>query len=393
MDFDQMDWQLDTKEDFFGHCQVVPPLQTTYFGTHPGELWAYGQESLKFPTACFAVEIVPTNKDEGAPFAEVTEEANSNQSTLDTIYTSQAMSAAVPWSKRRTKCSICGLIVLQRTLKRHVRDKHDSQKTSLECANCNESCKRLDILNRHMNEQHGEESGQSGSVDCAYCRQIVRRRAWHDHLKKSQKCTAAREAFKTSAVSPTAATRVDSSNYVPLSWIGLESVIDPETSCCFAFASLYDAWSCHFYSENEPGGPQRIVLFVEENVLPREFWIFRGLAMRSISRELESTSRQTSAPANLVAKLDSLAAVGIKIFSVHGFGDVRTTPTQWNSEIKEAREREALGRGALERGVLEASQRLSKLSLRSEQATERQAMHAEYHRKFLLICARCLAHL
>lgn len=101
--------------------------------------------------------------------------------------------AGIPYEKQKAACQICGILILRKTLARHIQNKH-TEGFLHECNVCQQQFKRLDIFQRHQREQHTRNRSAS---KCDYCGKIVKRRVMRSHLESSS-CLAARRRYSGS---------------------------------------------------------------------------------------------------------------------------------------------------------------------------------------------------
>lgn len=143
-------------------------------------------------------------------------------------------------TKRRVICPICGDEMLQKTLKRHIHVKHNSQSGSHSCRFCDAHFSRKDILTRHQREQHVQDQR---TIVCTYCSRQIRERSLDEHFK-SRRCRSARASLKLDERS--LGPHIDTSKtYSELSGVYvLPSLCDPLLACahyCVTTRNALDA--------------------------------------------------------------------------------------------------------------------------------------------------------
>lgn len=323
MDLDQMQlWQHNESEDSIGYGVMLPSLDEESFDMNALTSSTSEQPSLTIQLADLNSAIPPTRYQDTARGVQSLRGPNGAKRELNITNTSSGVNRANPWSKQKTTCSICGLVFLKKTLQRHIRDKHGSRRSSFECVVCENKFKRQDILDRHFSEQHGKDSGEAGTVECVYCHQHIRERALRDHLK-SQRCSAIRKNPECSGTGQMAVLSNVDSSYIPLSWCGLESVVDAETAICFTEAALFSV-SLQLAGVEPRSGVITRAAGVELHLY--EFYAFRGLAIRSLQQELVDPSSGTYTLVLLLGILEMEA--------FEDTGNLAISEKQWRAAVR-----------------------------------------------------------
>lgn len=146
------------------------------------------------------------------------------------------------YEKQKTTCALCGVVLLRKTLLRHIQHKH-LLKLSLKCGICDQSFKRLDILKRHEREQHADDND---TVECTHCGKVVKRRVMKSHFE-SNRCMVARKRLDLSDFEQMTidthqkTTHLSSPKHTP-------EVVDPVVLCIYTFgisllvATQIDGW-------------------------------------------------------------------------------------------------------------------------------------------------------
>ena len=158
----------------------------------------------------------------------------------------------------KTICPKCGVSMVKRVLKRHMRQKHSDTGSSLyKCHECGKSFQRRDNWKRHLLEQHGDKSGEVGTVECMACGKVVRARYFKDHSSRKS-CVAA----QSRRASPTEKDVDISGRFLP------ETILDP-FEITFQLCGELEHRSSHKYGWND-------------SWLPHWVWEMRGLVLRTL---------------------------------------------------------------------------------------------------------------
>ena len=223
------------------------------------------------------------------------------------VFTSQPrpLTQGIPFSKQKTTCQVCGLVILKKTLPRHVRVKHHQQRQLLPCSYCDRTFSRMDIVERHEREQHGEDIG---TVECVYCGQDIRQRAIKDHFR-SRKCREARASPKElERDSPSCRAQSGTSVFQGL---GVEAAMDSILVCSYF---LVNAALLRIALNAKLEISQDDALPLNTTHVPRqihvELWELRGLAIRLTRKRLANIYAHDSA----IAEVFSLALADLDIF-------------------------------------------------------------------------------
>lgn len=154
------------------------------------------------------------------PGAENSGQANVDQHAIDI----DAMNMDLPAAKRRVACPTCGLLLLRKTLKRHMNTKHAATQLQFQCSHCPSQFAREDILRRHEVTQH---LSTMETVPCPHCGIHIRQRALLEH-QASQKCNRARQfvAKKLDLISAAQS-------------FGPQAMTDALAACCYLFMKAW----------------------------------------------------------------------------------------------------------------------------------------------------------
>jgi len=141
-------------------------------------------------------------------------------------------SRLVPYDKQRTTCCSCGLELLKKTLRRHIRTKHFDTPT-LQCQACGKPCSRSDILKRHQ-KLH---CTKGNNVACIYCGKSIGIRYLKYHFG-TPGCIAARTALTTSAKSGVNPMLWQTARIEITGRFGADSFQDALTTCSYLLGTL-----------------------------------------------------------------------------------------------------------------------------------------------------------
>lgn len=217
---------------------------------------------------------------------------------------------------KTTSCPICGVLLLKRTLPRHVKYKHQPQVQAIRCAYCTKTFSRRNVRDRHEEEQHGTEVSL---MECLNCGQEIRKRTKHEHLR-SRRCMEARnnsqilEARRSGVFGAQGSREVtvntcESVIYPDVSGrFGLVSVADPVIVYCILMGTLWGI-RCTLLHQSERR--KRIFeLPVLHMTLPRgyqaELLELRELAILLLQRDLVGNPRRRTTQVVLLHIIDSL---------------------------------------------------------------------------------------
>lgn len=192
-----------------------------------------------------------------------------------------------PAAKRKAMCHFCKMVMLQKTLSRHITHKHGGLALLHGCEFCDARFHREDTLKRHKHEQHGE--GRSMTI-CIHCKRQVRLRSLNDHLK-SRKCRSARTSLESEVTEKESLITVNERHFELSGRTGLNSSHDPLLACanfCVITWLIYDTLS---YESDDWRHP---LISIETSILKGliapdkvvQLWRMRGAAINSTRLQL-----------------------------------------------------------------------------------------------------------